>query len=88
MIAEGQSFDAVFLDIDWKDDTTGIDMAEKLYQLAPGMSIIYLLISIEKYSEIDCFMSGKEKVDYDALKEAILGSSGNRHFEPGENRQS
>ena len=42
LIAEGQSFDAVFLDIDWKDNTTGIDMAEKLYQLAPGMSVIYV----------------------------------------------
>ena len=42
LVAEGEFFDAVFLDIDWNDTTTGIDMAEKLYQLAPSMSVIYV----------------------------------------------
>ena len=41
-IRDGAEYDAVLMDIDWKSGTTGIDVAQELYEMAPRTKIIYV----------------------------------------------
>lgn len=38
----GGAFDALFLDLDLNEEKTGLQVAESLYQLAPGMPVIFV----------------------------------------------
>lgn len=41
-VENGESYDAVLMDIDWQEEKTGIDAAAELYRLAPRTKIIYV----------------------------------------------
>lgn len=48
---DGIQYDAVLMDIDWKQDETGMDAAEKLYQLGPQAKIIYVTGYNDRFSQ-------------------------------------
>lgn len=52
----GIYFDVVFMDIDWKQNETGIDFAGKLYEICPYTKIIYVTAYTMDYVE-DAFLS-------------------------------
>jgi len=41
-VEDGSYFDIVFMDIDWKQEQTGIDFAAVLYKKSPSSQIIYI----------------------------------------------
>ena len=41
-IRNGEQFDIVFMDIDWKDEIDGIQLSKILYDLSPMTQIIYV----------------------------------------------
>lgn len=45
------TYDAVLLDIDWKKEETGIDLAEKLLKESPDTRIIYMTAYTAEYAE-------------------------------------
>lgn len=47
----GTQYDAVLMDIDWKQDETGIDIAEKLKELSPLSKIIYITGYNDRFSQ-------------------------------------
>lgn len=47
----GAGYDAVLLDIDWKQDTTGMDIAAQLLQHAPETRIIYVTGYNDRFSQ-------------------------------------
>ena len=47
----GGGYDAVLMDIDWKNGDTGIDVAEKLYRQCPEMKIIYVTGYNDRFSQ-------------------------------------
>ena len=49
-VKNGQRYDAVLMDIDFKQDSTGMDGAEELYKLSPKTKIIYVTGNVE-YSQ-------------------------------------
>lgn len=48
---DGIQYDAVLMDIDWKQDETGMDAAEKLYQHSPQTKIIYVTGYNDRFSQ-------------------------------------
>ena len=50
-IDEGFSYDAVLMDIDWKQGETGIDAAAEVYKRNPGIAIIYVTGHTDIYSQ-------------------------------------
>ncbi|MBQ8038651.1 MAG: response regulator transcription factor [Lachnospiraceae bacterium] len=50
-IRGGETFDIVFMDIDWKDETDGIQLSKMLYELAPMTQIIYVTGFNERFSQ-------------------------------------
>ena len=54
-LKQGVTYDAVLLDIDWKEQKTGIDFAEELLSLCPDMRIIYITAYTLEYVE-DIFL--------------------------------
>ena len=48
---DGIQYDAVLMDIDWKQDETGMDAAEKLYQLSPQTKVIYITGYNDRFSQ-------------------------------------
>lgn len=52
----GIYYDVVFMDIDWKQNETGIDFAEKLYEACPYTKLIYVTAYTMNYVE-DAFLS-------------------------------
>lgn len=49
-IRNGDRFDIVFMDIEWEREENGIDFASELYQIAPGMLIVFVTGYV-KYSQ-------------------------------------
>ncbi len=47
----GTCYDVVFMDIDWKQEKTGIDFAEKLYELSPYTKLVYVTAYTLDYVE-------------------------------------
>lgn len=50
-VTEGDSFDAVLLDIDLNCEENGIDVAEELYRLSPATKIIYVTGYNDRFSQ-------------------------------------
>ena len=50
-IRNGEQFDIVFMDIDWKQETDGIQLSKKLYELAPLTQIIYVTGFNDRFSQ-------------------------------------
>ena len=50
-IRNGERFDIVFMDIDWKQETDGIQLSKKLYELAPLTQIIYVTGFNDRFSQ-------------------------------------
>lgn len=55
-LKEGVYYDVVFMDIDWKQDKTGIDFAQKLYKICPYTKLVYVTAYTMDYVE-DVFLS-------------------------------
>lgn len=51
-IEDGILFDVIFMDIYFKNGDTGIDNAEKIYELDPSAKIIYVTGYNDKYSQL------------------------------------
>lgn len=50
-LESGAQYDAVLMDIDWKQDTTGMDVAEILRQQSPRTKIIYVTGYNDRFSQ-------------------------------------
>ena len=50
-LSDGAHFDAALMDIDWKEDTTGMDAAERLLVTSPETKVIYITGFNEEYSQ-------------------------------------
>ena len=50
-LEEGIYYDVVLMDIDWQQDETGMDVAEKLFQVSPGTRIIYVTGYNDRFSQ-------------------------------------
>ena len=50
-VENGEAYDAVLMDIDWGRYETGIDAAEKLYELSPRTRIIYVTGYNDRFSQ-------------------------------------
>lgn len=50
-VEEGDPYDVVLMDIDWRQDETGMDVAEKLAQIAPRTKIIYVTGYNDRFSQ-------------------------------------
>ena len=50
-VAGGHFFDAVLMDIDWGQDSTGMDAAAELYRHSPETKVIYVTGHSDKYSQ-------------------------------------
>ena len=50
-IEEGSEYDAVLMDIDWRQDETGMDVAEILSNLSPRTKIIYVTGYNDRFSQ-------------------------------------
>ena len=50
-VEEGMTYDAVLMDIDWHQDETGMDVAEKLNDLSPRTKIIYVTGYNDRFSQ-------------------------------------
>lgn len=55
-IKEGKSYDVVFMDIDWKQEKTGIDFAAELQKYSPNSQIVYVTAYTMEYVE-DVFLT-------------------------------
>ena len=55
-LKNGKVYDAVFMDIDWEQDKTGIDFAEKLLKYSPNSQIVYITAYTMDYVE-DIFLT-------------------------------
>jgi DNA-binding LytR/AlgR family response regulator len=47
----GKRYDAVLMDIDWDQDSNGMDVAEELYKLSPETKIIYVTGYSDRFSQ-------------------------------------
>lgn len=50
-VEEGMMYDVVLMDIDWQQGETGMDVAEKLFQLSPQTKIIYVTGYNDRFSQ-------------------------------------
>jgi len=50
-IEDGHSYDAVLMDIDWEQDSTGIDAATEVYKRNPDIKVIYVTGHSERYAQ-------------------------------------
>ena len=50
-LEDGAQYDAVLMDIDWKQDETGMDVAERLSACAPRTRIIYVTGYNDRFSQ-------------------------------------
>ena len=50
-VEEGKVYDAVLMDIDWRQDENGMDVAEKLNELSPRTKIIYVTGYNDRFSQ-------------------------------------
>lgn len=50
-LEQGERYDAVLMDIDWKQDATGMDIAEKLSERAPRTKVIYVTGYSDRFSQ-------------------------------------
>lgn len=50
-LEHGEQYDAVLLDIDWKQDETGMDIAERLSEVSPRTQIIYVTGYNDRFSQ-------------------------------------
>lgn len=50
-LEDGVRYDAVLMDIDWKQDATGMDMAEKLSECSPQTRVIYVTGYNDRFSQ-------------------------------------
>ena len=50
-VEDGPRYDVVLMDIDWQQDETGMDIAEKLEQLSPLTKIIYITGYNDRFSQ-------------------------------------
>ena len=50
-VENGERFDLVFMDIDWKEEKTGIDFAADLLKLSPLTQIIYVTGYNDRFSQ-------------------------------------
>ena len=48
-VRAGRCFDVVFMDIDWKDNVTGLQAAEELCKLCPNARVIYVTGYVDKF---------------------------------------
>lgn len=51
-IQNGEQFDIVFMDIDWKDETDGIQLSKLLYDISPLTQIIYVTGFNDRFSQL------------------------------------
>ncbi len=51
VVENGERFDLVFMDIDWKEEKTGIDFAADLLKLSPLTQIIYVTGYNDRFSQ-------------------------------------
>jgi DNA-binding LytR/AlgR family response regulator len=84
-VENGSCYDAVFMDIDWGQDSTGIDAAEELYKLHPEAKIIYVTGHSEynqhiflQRSNLSGFLT--KPVDNDWLKATLKKVADAIHF--------
>jgi DNA-binding LytR/AlgR family response regulator len=50
-VDSGKRYDAVLMDIDWDQDSNGMDVAEELYKLSPETKIIYVTGYSDRFSQ-------------------------------------
>lgn len=50
-IGDGQSYDLIFMDIDWDQEKNGMDFGKELLQICPRAQIVYVTGYSEKYSQ-------------------------------------
>lgn len=50
-LQNGEQFDVVFMDIDWKSETDGIQLSKKVYDLMPLTQIIYVTGYNDRFSQ-------------------------------------
>lgn len=50
-VEDGSEYDAVLMDIDWRQDETGMDVAEKLSNFSPRTRIIYVTGYNDRFSQ-------------------------------------
>lgn len=50
-LEDGAQYDAVLMDIDWKQDATGMDAAEALHRLCPRTRVIYVTGYNDRFSQ-------------------------------------
>ena len=50
-IRNGEQFDIVFMDIDWKKETDGIQLSKILYEISPMTQIIYVTGYNDRFSQ-------------------------------------
>ena len=50
-VKEGEVYDAVLMDFEWKNNKNGIDFAEEIYDLCPYSKIIYVTAYSQEYVE-------------------------------------
>lgn len=55
-LREGKTYDVVFMDIDWKQEKTGIDFAAELQKYSPNSQIVYVTAYTMEYVE-DVFLT-------------------------------
>lgn len=56
-IDEGNYYDVVFMEVDWKQEKTGIDYGKTIYKMSPYTKLIYIAADVEKYIE-SIFLDG------------------------------
>lgn len=55
-LKDGRSYDVIFMDIDWKQEKTGIDFAAELEKHSPNSQIVYVTAYTMEYVE-DVFLT-------------------------------
>lgn len=50
-LEDGAQYDAVLLDIDWKQEMTGMDLAEQLFRRSPQTKIVYVTGYSDRFSQ-------------------------------------
>lgn len=68
---EGNYYDVVFMDVDWKQGKTGIDYGKAIYKITPYTKLIYIAADVEKYIE-SIFLDGPKASGL--LKKPINGT--------------
>ena len=69
-IDEGNYYDVVFMEVDWKQEKTGIDYGKTIYKMSPYTKLIYIAADVEKYIE-SIFLDGPKVSGF--LKNPIDG---------------